>query len=121
MKQALGALAFVLMASPIAAQSPQLLAAIQAGQVGERYDGYMGFASPPTDELRRQVIAINIRRRNLYTELAVQRNVNVQFVGIATGCALLRHLPVGEAYMLEDKVWRRRAAGEAEIVPNSCR
>ena len=121
MKQLLAALAFVAMMSPAAAQSPQVLAAIEAGQVGERYDGFMGFARPPSDELRRQVIAINIRRRNLYTELAIQRNVNVQLIGITTGCALFRQLRVGEAYMLEDKVWRRRAAGDAEIVPNGCR
>lgn len=121
MKNGLRALALMVMACPAAAQSPNVLAAIQAGRVGERYDGYLGFALAPSDELRRQVIAINIRRRNLYTELAVQRNVNVQVVGITTGCALLRRVPVGGAYMLEDKIWRRRAAGEAELVPGSCR
>ncbi|HJP68844.1 MAG TPA: YdbL family protein [Sphingomicrobium sp.] len=121
MKTALRALALMLMACPAAAQSPQVLAAIEAGQVGERYDGYLGFAIPPSDNLRRQVIAINIRRRNLYTELAVQRNVNVQLVGITTACTLIRRVPIGGAYMLEDKIWRRRAAGEAEIVPNNCR
>lgn len=121
MRRALAALAFAAIASAAAAQSPQVLAAIQAGQVGERFDGYMGFAVPPPDALRRQVIAINIRRRNLYTELAVQRNVSVQLVGFATACTLFRQLPVGEAYMLEDKVWRRRAAGQAAPTPNSCR
>ena len=121
MKNGLRALALMLVAAPAAAQSPQVLAAIQAGQVGERYDGYLGFASLPPDELRRQVIAINIRRRTLYTELAVERNVNVQLVGITTACALFRRVPVGGVYMLEDKIWRRRAAGQAEIVPNSCR
>ena len=121
MKTGFLALAWMLLASPAAAQSTQVLAAVQAGQVGERYDGYLGFASPPSDELRRQVIAINIRRRNLYTQLAVQRNVNVQLVGITTGCVLLRRVPVGGAFMLGDKIWRRRAAGEAEIVPNNCR
>ena len=37
----------LLLASPVAGQSPQIAAAIAAGQVGERYDGYMGFATPP--------------------------------------------------------------------------
>ena len=121
MMRAMIGLGLALIASPGPAQSPQLNAAIEAGRVGERYDGYMGFAAPPTDDLRRQVIAINIRRRNLYTELAVQRNVNVELIGITTGCALFRQLSVGAAYMLEDKVWRRRSAGEPAIVPNACR
>ena len=114
-------LGLALIGAPAAAQSPQVMAAIQAGRVGERYDGYMGFAVPPTDELRRQVIAINIRRRNLYTELALQRNVNVEVIGITTSCALFRQLSAGAAYMLEDKVWRRHGAGEPAVVPNGCR
>jgi hypothetical protein len=97
------------------------MVAIETGRVGERYDGYMGFVVVPTDELRRQVDAINIRRRNLYTEFAVQRNVNVQWIGVTTGCALFRQLPVGAAYMLEDKVWRRRSAGESAVIPKGCR
>lgn len=103
------------------AQSPQLSAAIEAGQVGERYDGYMGFAAAPSEEIRRQVIGINIRRRSLYTQIASQRGVTIQLVGLTTACTLFRELPVGEAYLLEDKVWRRRAAGAAAPLPDHCR
>lgn len=121
MKHIVAALGFAAIASSAAAQSPQVLAALQAGQVGERYDGYMGFAVTPPETLRRQVIAINIQRRNLYTQLAVQRNVSVQLVGLATACSLFRQLPPGEAYMLDDKVWRRRGVGQAPPIPDSCR
>ena len=41
---------------------------------------------PPPEALRRQVIAINIRRRSLYAQLAAQRNVNTGLVGITTAC-----------------------------------
>jgi uncharacterized protein YdbL (DUF1318 family) len=108
-------------AAPAIAQSNNLSQAIAAGQVGERYDGYLGFAAPPSEQLRRQVLATNIQRRNLYTNLAVQRNVNVQLVGIATACALFRQLPAGEAYMLEDKVWRHRELGQPSPSSNYCR
>jgi uncharacterized protein len=108
----------VLVAAPSWAQVSQ---AIQSGQVGERYDGYMGFASPPSPEVRRQVAAINLRRRNLYIELAARRNVNHEVVGMATACELFAQLPVGEAYMLEDGIWRRRAAGQPAPVPAYCR
>ena len=123
MKRLAQAFAIAAVATSVAAQSqsPQVLAAIQAGQVGERYDGYLGFAAPPSEQLRRQVLAINIQRRNLYTGLAVQRNVNVQLVGLAAGCALFRQLPAGEAYMLEDKVWRHRELGQPPPSSNYCR
>jgi uncharacterized protein len=116
----LAALAFA--GSGVAAQSPTLVpGAIAAGQIGERYDGYMGFAAPPSDALRRQVDAINLRRRNLYIELAGRRNVTAQVVGMATGCELLANLAAGEAYMLSDGAWRRRSASGPAPVPSYCR
>ena len=108
-------------ASVASAQSPQLSAAIAAGQVGERYDGYMGIAGAAPPQVQRQVRAINIRRRSLYAELAGRRNVMSSVVGLTTGCTLLAQIPPGEAYMLKDGAWRRRAAGEAPPVPDYCR
>lgn len=109
-----------LAAAPVAAQSPILSEAVQSGQVGERYDGYMGFVVTPPPQLRRQVDAVNLRRRNLYIQLAERRNVNPQLVGMATACQLFSRLPVGEAYMLNDGAWRRRAAAPVAI-PDYCR
>ena len=114
------ALALLLGASIAAAQSAALTVAIQAGQVGERYDGYMGFVVAPSAEVRRQVAAVNLRRRNLYLELAGRRNVTAEVVGIATGCQLLRQLSPGEAYLLADGKWRRLAPGQSVPVPGEC-
>jgi len=45
------------LSAPAAAQpAPSLAVAIQSGQVGERFDGYMGFAVAPSAEVRRQVL-----------------------------------------------------------------
>jgi uncharacterized protein YdbL (DUF1318 family) len=96
-------------------------AAIQAGQVGERYDGYMGFVSAPSDAVRRQVAAVNLRRRNLYLELASRRNVSANVVGLTAACELLGQLPVGQAYLLKDNVWRTRSPGQPPPVPAYCR
>ena len=90
------------------------------GQVGERYDGYMGFVVTPPPQLRRQVDAVILRRRNLYLQLAERRNVNPQLVGMVTACQLLSQLPAGEAYMLNDGAWRRRAAAPIAL-PDYCR
>jgi len=113
--------AAALAAAPVAAQSPALSQAIAAGQVGERYDGYMAVVGSPSPELRRHVNAVNLRRRNLYIQLSTKRNVTPELVGMATGCQLLSQLAPGEAYMLSDNVWRRHAAGETVPLPDYCR
>jgi uncharacterized protein YdbL (DUF1318 family) len=104
---------------PAAAQS--LSKAIEAGEVGEKFDGYMGVVGAPSPEVRRQVAAVNLRRRNLYIDLSTRRNVSPQLVGMATACELLSKLSPGEAYMLSDGVWRRRAAGQSVPLPDYCR
>jgi len=100
--------------------SPMIAAARQVGIVGERFDGYLGFAARPTEDVRRQVGAVNIKRRSLYTGLATRRGVTLGDVGIAAGCELLEKVGVGEAYMLGDGVWRRRGAGQPAPVPAYC-
>ena len=104
-----------------AAQNPATIdAARQAGVIGERYDGYMGFVAAPSAELRRQVNAVNLRRRNLYIGLGGRRSVGPQVVGIATACELIPRLAAGQFYMLGDGVWRRRIAGQAVALPSYC-
>jgi uncharacterized protein len=115
------AILLAVLAVPAAAQSsPAVRAAKAAAQVGERYDGYLGYAafSPPV--ARREVEAINIRRRSHYSNLAAARGVSPQEVGITAGCFTLRSVQVGEAYMLGDNRWRRRGAGEPAPVPDYC-
>ena len=92
----------------------------QAGVVGERYDGFLGYLDGANEQVRRQVGAVNIKRRVLYTNLAVRRKATVQEVGIAAGCEVLATVRVGETYMLGDGNWRRRGQGEPVPVPSYC-
>jgi len=103
------------------AQTAAVDAARRAGVAGERYDGYMGFAGTASAALRSQVSTINIRRRSLYSNLAARKGVSPQDVGVTAGCQLLARVRVGEAYMLADGVWRRRAAGQGAPIPDYCR
>jgi hypothetical protein len=114
-------LSALVMASPLQAQPSSLARAIAAGQAGERYDGYMGTATTPSEGLRRQIAAINLRRRNLYIELATRRGVTPDVVGLTTACELFTHLSPGEAYMLNDGAWRRSAPGQPAPRPDHCR
>jgi uncharacterized protein YdbL (DUF1318 family) len=108
-------------AAPVAAQTPAVDAARAAGQVGERYDGYMGVTSAASAVVRSQVASINIQRRTLYSRLAASRGASPQDVGITAGCELLGRVGVGEAYLWGDGQWRRRLAGQPAPVPDYCR
>ena len=110
------------LAAPVAAQSsPVIVAARSAGQIGERYDGYLGYALSPEPRLRAQVESVNIRRRAFYSDLAAKRGASRVEVGITAGCELFGSVAVGEAYLLGDNVWRRRAPGQALPIPDYCR
>jgi uncharacterized protein YdbL (DUF1318 family) len=62
---------FAMLASAGSAQeSASVAQARGAGLIGERFDGYLGFVTTPGEVLRRQVNAINIHRRALYSNLA---------------------------------------------------
>jgi hypothetical protein len=111
----------LLAAAPAAAQTPAVDTARAAGAVGERYDGYIGVVSPVSPAVRSQVASINIQRRSLYSRLAASKGVSPRDVGITAGCQLLARVAPGEAYMLGDGAWRRRAAGQAAPVPDYCR
>jgi uncharacterized protein YdbL (DUF1318 family) len=108
------------LAAPAAAQ-PALAQAIASGQVGERFDGYMAVVGSASEEVRRQVAAINIHRRKLYIDLSARRNVTPELVGMATACELFAKLAPGEAYLLNDGAWRRLAAGQKVPLPDYCR
>ena len=114
-------LALALVAAPGLAQPNSVAQAIEAGQVGERFDGYLGFASTPSPEVRRQVQSINIQRRNLYTQLAERRGVTPDLVGKATACQLFSQLFSGEPYLLDGGTWRRYTSKESAPVPQHCR
>ena len=103
------------------AQDPaEILAARRAGLIGERYDGYLGVVNPTASAgLRRQVAALNIRRRSLYSNLAARKGVSPEEVGITAACSLLRRLGVGEYYLLGQGEWQRVTAGRSPL-PSYC-
>ena len=118
----LAALMAMWLAVPAAAQnSPAIRSAKAAGQVGERYDGYLGVAGAAPAQVRREVETINIRRRAHFANLAASRGVSPLEVGITAGCMTLGSVEVGQAYLLSDNVWRRRDARASAPVPPYCR
>jgi uncharacterized protein len=107
--------------APVAAQTPAVDAARAGGMIGERYDGYIGVAGPVSAAVRSQIASINIKRRSLYSRLAASKGVSPQDVGVTAGCQLLARVSAGEAYLLADGAWRRRAPGQGAPLPDYCR
>lgn len=122
MKQLLlliGGLASLAVPASAPAQDPAaILNARRAGLIGERYDGYVGVvAANVSPELRRQVAALNIRRRSLYSNLAARKGVSPEEVGITAACSLFRRIAVGEYYLQGQGGWQRYAPGRSPVPP----
>ena len=123
MKQLLsiaGAMTCLAMSTSAPAQDPAtIIAAKRAGQIGERYDGYIGYVITPSVALRRQVDAVNIRRRSLYSGLATRKGVSPEDVGITAACSLLGRIGIGEFYLPGQGGWRRNVLGRSPV-PSYC-
>jgi len=116
----IAAMASLAMPASAPAQDPATIAAAKrAGQIGERYDGYVGYVINPSPALRRQVDAVNIRRRSLYSGLATRKGVSPEEVGITAACSLLRRIGVGEYYFSGQAGWQRYAPGRSPV-PSYC-
>jgi len=111
------AFASLTVAVPIVAQeTASIVQARRVGLIGERFDGYLGFVAPnPPADLRRQVNAINIRRRSLYSDLAARKGVTPEEVGITAACSLLRRIAIGEYYLPGAGGWRRYVPGQSPV------
>ena len=121
MKLILFVIGAAMVVAPASAQESAAGAeARRAGVVGERYDGYLGFVARPAESLRRQVNAINIHRRALYSDLARRKGVSTQEVGITATCTLFARIPVGGYYLPSDRGWLRRGVGQAAPRPAYC-
>jgi uncharacterized protein YdbL (DUF1318 family) len=119
-----GALALTLAGGAVMA-SAQGVSAIETaksqGVIGETWEGYIDFAKTPSDAVRSEVEALNIKRRAAYTQLASQRGATVQEVALKTACQIFAaKVPVGQAYLLPDKIWRVREGASPIARPDYC-
>jgi uncharacterized protein len=103
--------AVAVLATPASAQrDPAYQAARASGLIGEQPDGYLGFVTPPSAEIRRMVEDLNIRRRAAYTERAAAANATVEQFAFTSGCNLIAQTVAGERYMTPDGRWMTRTA-----------
>ena len=110
----------LLTAVPASAQmDAEVEAAMTAGVVGEQADGYLGFVSAPSPAVKAKVDAINIKRREGYTQVAQAKNVPIEAFAVSIGCKTLGSLKAGRAYSVARGVWAVKT-GAPIALPSQC-
>ena len=114
-------LGLLLAATQLSAQAADSAyeAARSSGQVGEQTDGYLGFPTPPSAEVRRVADTVNIKRRAIYVERAQTKHQTVEDYAFTSACLLILKTKVGEKYQAPDSSWKVRSA-DAPLRDNRC-
>jgi uncharacterized protein YdbL (DUF1318 family) len=94
----------------VAQRDPAYAAAREAGQVGEKMDGYLGYVTPPSAALKAVVEDINLKRRALYSDKAQAQKATVEEYAFTSGCLLIAQTRPGEKYQAPDGSWQTRTA-----------
>ncbi len=99
------------------AQGGAVEAALNSGAVGEQSDGYLGFTRGSSGDLKAEVEAINIKRRQGYTQVAQARNVPIEAFATSIGCKTLTAIRPGRAYSVAPGVWAVKGAAPVSLPP----
>ncbi len=103
----------------LAQMDAEVEAALSSGAVGEQADGYMGFAKAPSPGVKAKVDAINIKRREGYTQVAQAKNVPIEAFAASIGCKTLTGLKPGRVYSIAKGVWATKGAAPIQL-PAQC-
>jgi uncharacterized protein YdbL (DUF1318 family) len=103
----------------LAQMDSEVESAVASGSVGEQADGYLGFAKAPGATLKAKVDAINIKRREVYTNTAQAKNVPIEAVAASIGCNTLGSLKAGRVYSVSKGVWATKGAAPIAL-PSQC-
>ncbi len=99
-----------------AQRDPAYEAAREAGQVGDKVDGYLGIVGSATPALQSMVNDINIRRKAAYTKRAAN-SASVEQFAFVSGCNLIARTAPGEKYQAPDGSWQTRGNGPPQRDP----
>ena len=103
----------------LAQRDPAYEAARQAGQVGEKMDGYLGVVGSQPAAIRDLVADLNIKRRANYAERAqgARPPATLEEYAFTQGCILIARTTPGEKYQAPDGSWQTRGAGAPQRDP----
>ena len=92
-----------------AQRDPAYEAARAAGQVGEQVDGYLGAVGSQSAAIQKLVSAINIQRRQAYTN-SVSSGASIEEFAFITGCNQIARTKPGEKYQAPNGQWQTRGS-----------
>jgi uncharacterized protein YdbL (DUF1318 family) len=100
-------LALVAFAGP--AQANALDAAKAAGELGERWDGYLGIVKPDASPATQALAAdINKKRKAHYAQIAAKNGATVEATAAIAGAKLVQNAPSGQYVMTSaSSGWKR--------------
>ena len=105
-------------ATPALAQrDPAYAAAREAGQVGEKMDGYLGIVAAATPALKAMVDDINIKRKAVYAQQAQAQHATVEEYALTAGCLAISRTAPGEKYQTPGGGWATRTAAPPQRDP----
>ena len=119
-KAALGGMLLAALALPapaMAQRDPAYEAARQAGQVGEKMDGYLAVVGSQSAAIQNMVADLNRQRRENYTQRAQAQSVTLQEYAMTQGCVLISRTAPGEKYQAPDGSWQTRGSGPPQRDP----
>ena len=117
---ALAAIGMAMSGPAMAQRSAAYQSARDAGQVGEKMDGYLGVVGAGDAQLRAMVDDLNIRRRANYAENAQAQGATLEEYALTQGCVLIANTKPGEMYQAPDGSWQKRTAAPPQRDPR-CR
>jgi uncharacterized protein YdbL (DUF1318 family) len=109
--------ALAIPAPAMAQRDPAYEAARQAGQVGEKMDGYLAVVGSQPAAIQNMVADLNRQRRENYTQRAQAQSVTLQEYAMTQGCVLISRTAPGEKYQAPDGSWQTRGAGAPQRDP----
>ena len=104
------ALLFAAIASPASAASAIIEQAKAQCIVGEQADGYLGYAdaSKASEELKREVRAVNQQRKAYYSKIAQRNGVTIEVTAALTAEKLIAQAPAGQCVRDSTGQWKRK-------------
>ena len=91
-------------------RNPAYDSARKSGQVGEKMDGYLGYVTSPSGDLRALVEDINIKRKAVYADKAKANNATLEEYALTAGCLAIARTAPGEKYQAPDGSWQTRGS-----------
>jgi uncharacterized protein YdbL (DUF1318 family) len=97
------------LAAPALAQDWK--AALAAGQIGEKTDGYLAVVGGGNAALRALVDDVNIKRRAVYAQRAQENKSTLEEYAFTIACQQIAKLDSGMKYQAPDGSWQTKGAG----------